>query len=83
MAQSIVPSSTIATRRWSCGISRGWTVSPRAALTWDLGDPLDHLLGDGGVQRDRELAFGRSAVAGAGVESASRTSAKTFSSWSW
>ncbi len=85
MPQSIVPSSTIAARRCSCGSRRGCTVMRVGDVDLGLGDALDGLRGDRGVHGDRELRLrlrdraraGRCAVA------ASRTSVKTFSSWPW
>lgn len=83
MPQSIVPSSTIAARRWSCGSSRGWTVTCSGMFTWEAAIRLttseDTAVGTATGNSDCEP----DASCSTGAAVASRTSVKTFSSWPW
>ncbi len=83
MPQSIVPSSTMAARRWSCGSSRGCTVTWSGMLTWDSAIRLTVSAVTAVFTETGNSACGSEGSAADGWEAASRTSVKTFSSWPW
>lgn len=83
MPQSIVPSSTIAARRWSCGSRRGWTVTRSGILTCDSAIRLTTSGETAVLTVTGNSASGPSGSCSTGCEVASRTSVKTFSSWPW
>ncbi|CAM5658053.1 hypothetical protein SAURM35S_09913 [Streptomyces aurantiogriseus] len=83
MPQSMVPSSTIAARRCSCGSRRGWTVMWSGTLTWDSAMRLTTSVEIAVGTATGKPSCGSWEVPGAGCAVASRTSVKTFSSWPW
>ncbi len=83
VAQSIVLSSIEAARRWSCGSRRGCTVSQSGRLTCEAAIRLTISAEMPVWMLTGKSATGRPVSAGAGAVVASRTSAKTFSSWPW
>ena len=83
MPQSIVPFSTEAARRCICGIRRGWTVIRSGMLTWDSAIRFTTSWETAVVTATGNSARASGTCAGVGAAVASRTSAKTFSSWPW
>ena len=90
MPQSMPPSTAIAARRCSSGISLGCTVKPSGSVDVRVGDPLDDLEVDRGrpaaSRPTRAAPSAARCPAGALVGDsvgASRVSVKTFSSWPW
>ena len=83
MPQSMVPSSTMAARRCSCGSRRGWTVMWSGTFTWDSAIRLTVSVVTAVFTATGNSACGSEVSTAPGWLVASRTSVKTFSSWPW